>query len=818
MAKISTVLFCRSLLALLVLPTGLAEAQSTWQKKTSGTNKALRGVAHDGQRFVVVADEGVITNSTDGLSWSTVNSGTTMSLRGITSSPNGFVATGENGTLLTSADGALWTAQVTPPDVATKLLSGVAFGGGTYVAVGGSGKIIHSSDAVTWMSVPTVPLPFFLQSVTFGAGRFVAVGVSGTIMYSDDAATWHAATSGTPNFLTHVTWANGQFVIVGLGGTILTSSDGNTWTAQTSGTAAWLRCIVNADGRYLVGGDAGTILASVDGITWEAQTSGVPEAIFGLCYGSNKFVGVGGKVALEDPGANSMVATSPTGLDLGFRWATLASDVSEIAGVASLTVERIGPDDVAVEAAWSVTGGSAVDSEDFTPNAGTIDFAVGELERQITFSILDDPELEGVETIEITLSAVTPDWRVHGPALSTIAIIDDEDSDSDGLGDAWELQFFPSLSVHDGSSDPDGDGNDNAREFSDGTDPGDPNSAKYTLTAAVAVGSGTIALSPDQASYDAGDQITLTANGTSGFGFSHWGGDLSGDLNPLTIVIGADTTLTASFVVTLAAALDQTSVEWFTGSTGYDWVGQTTITSDGIDAIAAEGGTISQGESIVVEAIAVGPANLSFQWKVSSAPDVDFLRFFIDGNEKDAISGEVGWIEKVVSLGPGPHHVMWSYERDFGPPDGNNAAWLDQVQIIIPFALWQTKFFTAGELADPLISGPDADPDFDGLSNFHEYAFVLDPRTSSPASSQLRISRSNAAPPGDYIAICYARPVTRLGEVEYMVETSTTMLPGSWMSLAGSGEVIADEAGVHTLRYVAAASPRGFYRMRVSVP
>ena len=562
----------------------------------------MRGVAYDGQRLVVVADDGVITNSTDGLSWSTVNSGTTMSLRGITSSPIGFVASGENGTLLTSADGATWTTQVTPAEVATKLLSGVAYGGGKYVAVGGSGKIIHSSDAVNWTSVPSVPLPFFLQSVTYGAGRFVAVGVSGAIMYSDDAATWLAATSGTNNFLTQITWANGQFVIVGQGGTVLTSPDGSTWTAQSSGTAAWLRCIVNADGRYLVGGDAGTVLASVDGITWEAQTSGLPEAMFGMCYGSNKFVGVGGKVALEDPGANSMVATSPTGLDLGFRWATLASEVSETAGVVSLAVKRIGPDDVPVQASWSVTGGSAVDTEDFTHNAGTIDFAVGELERQITLSILDDQELEGAETIEITLAAVTSDWRVHGSALSTITIIDDEDSDSDGLGDVWELQFFPSLIAHDGSSDPDGDGNDNAREFADGTDPNDLNSANYTLTASVAVGSGTIALSPDQASYDAGEQITLTATGTSGFGFSHWGGDLSGTLNPLTIIIGADTTVTASFVVTLAAALDQTSIDWFTGSTGYDWVGQTTITSDGVDAIAAGGSEISQGESIVVEA------------------------------------------------------------------------------------------------------------------------------------------------------------------------------------------------------------------------
>ena len=44
-----------------------------------------------------------------------------------------------------------------------------------------------------------------------------------------------------------------------------------------------------------------------------------------------------------------------------------------------------------------------------------------------------------------------------------------------------------------------------------------------------------------------------------------------------------------------------------------------------------------------------------------------------------------------------------------------------------PFAQWQAQHFTPAQLADPAISGPDADPDGDGRSNLLEYALGTDP-------------------------------------------------------------------------------------------
>jgi hypothetical protein len=44
-----------------------------------------------------------------------------------------------------------------------------------------------------------------------------------------------------------------------------------------------------------------------------------------------------------------------------------------------------------------------------------------------------------------------------------------------------------------------------------------------------------------------------------------------------------------------------------------------------------------------------------------------------------------------------------------------------------PFEFWKADHFTAAELADPAVSGPEADPDGDGLANLFEYALGTDP-------------------------------------------------------------------------------------------
>ena len=58
---------------------------------------------------------------------------------------------------------------------------------------------------------------------------------------------------------------------------------------------------------------------------------------------------------------------------------------------------------------------------------------------------------------------------------------------------------------------------------------------------------GTVEKDPNQASYNLGDNVTLTAFANEGYTFVGWSGDLSGAFNPQTLVIDEDPQVTASF-------------------------------------------------------------------------------------------------------------------------------------------------------------------------------------------------------------------------------------------------------------------------------
>jgi lysophospholipase L1-like esterase len=68
----------------------------------------------------------------------------------------------------------------------------------------------------------------------------------------------------------------------------------------------------------------------------------------------------------------------------------------------------------------------------------------------------------------------------------------------------------------------------------------------YTLTVNI-VGNGSVIKEPDLASYVYGDSVILTADPDSGWVFFEWSDDLTGDVNPDTLVITGNMTVTATF-------------------------------------------------------------------------------------------------------------------------------------------------------------------------------------------------------------------------------------------------------------------------------
>lgn len=71
-----------------------------------------------------------------------------------------------------------------------------------------------------------------------------------------------------------------------------------------------------------------------------------------------------------------------------------------------------------------------------------------------------------------------------------------------------------------------------------------------------------------------------------------------------------------------------------------------------------------------------------FARSVSSESGFDYLRFYVDGQEKAAWSGEVPWAEVGYPVFGGVHTLTWAYEKDEIIDGGSDAAWVDQ--IILP--------------------------------------------------------------------------------------------------------------------------------------
>jgi alpha-tubulin suppressor-like RCC1 family protein len=83
--------------------------------------------------------------------------------------------------------------------------------------------------------------------------------------------------------------------------------------------------------------------------------------------------------------------------------------------------------------------------------------------------------------------------------------------------------------------------------------------------------------------------------------------------------------------------------------------------------------------SIQVE---TGAGDVRFQYRTSTESDYDELVFLIDGEEKLRASGENNWMDSGTFVVPvGEHTFEWRYLKDGGTSEGEDAVWLDDIEI-----------------------------------------------------------------------------------------------------------------------------------------
>lgn len=131
-----------------------------------------------------------------------------------------------------------------------------------------------------------------------------------------------------------------------------------------------------------------------------------------------------------------------------------------------------------------------------------------------------------------------------------------------------------------------------------------------------------------------------------------------------------------------------------------------------------------------------------------------------------------------------------------------------------PWEEWRAANFNSTELADPLVSGPDADKDRDGIVNLLEFATATNPGLPNtvPASAEKN---------GATLEFTYTRNKAAT-DLEYLVKWSETLAPGSW-STAGIADQnptpLSETATTKTLRIlVPAGTVRRFLRLEVVQP
>lgn len=123
----------------------------------------------------------------------------------------------------------------------------------------------------------------------------------------------------------------------------------------------------------------------------------------------------------------------------------------------------------------------------------------------------------------------------------------------------------------------------------------------------------------------------------------------------------------------------------------------------------------------------------------------------------------VGWIDD-PSVGEAAYALAW----DAAAPSPSS------------FGEWREQFFSGAELDDEETSGPDADPDNDGIPNLLEYALGGQPHR--PDRTILPAIETAVEDGAEYLSLTFTRPVGP-GDIEYRVDASSQL--SDWSKGAG---------------------------------
>ncbi len=185
----------------------------------------------------------------------------------------------------------------------------------------------------------------------------------------------------------------------------------------------------------------------------------------------------------------------------------------------------------------------------------------------------------------------------------------------------------------------------------------------------------------------------------------------------LSNCVGAITSRIASLVVyydsSIALALNCLSLSWTNGAdwtsyrgwsttNGYDytrissndptcrWSVSGTVTHDGVSAL--QSATVSGAQASRLITAAVGPAKLSFWWKMNVVDSLAGLLLLVDGGTPYVFINATNWERVTIYLPSGAHSLEWLFAANGST--NQPVAWMDQVS------------YTTNDLAPEILTDP----------------------------------------------------------------------------------------------------------------
>jgi Pro-kumamolisin, activation domain/Divergent InlB B-repeat domain len=194
---------------------------------------------------------------------------------------------------------------------------------------------------------------------------------------------------------------------------------------------------------------------------------------------------------------------------------------------------------------------------------------------------------------------------------------------------------------------------------------------------------GTTVLPGQSGDFASGSAVILSAIPFATSQFNNWSGSVSSSANPLTVVVQNNVNLTANFIALPFTdgfeSGNLSHLPWTTAGNA-PWFVQTNIVDQGIYAAQSGAITNSQTSSLILTTNFTAGLG-SFDFKVSSEADWDFLNFSVDGVLYKQWSGEVDWANYTFALNAGMHTLEWSYTKDPSLISGLDAAFIDDVNL-----------------------------------------------------------------------------------------------------------------------------------------